>query len=474
MFLLFIATSLIHSLEIHAFSSKAPTSSPARYIKRSSLAPVALDGVSVENMPWESTIRIRAAVYQPPKTDDNPLPGEENNPLTILTEIASVLQMASRCEIDLVQFPEYFLNGGTFESVVSRKSAPFDRDSSTLNIVGNLCAELKVACILGYVEKEHKSEISPGKGDTMTLGCYNSLALFNADGSRAGNYRCVNPQDHSRSEDQEAPDNDSSLTTILKKGHPMIEIIPITLQLADRELLPSLQQSITLQDTEETPAKTISSKRKLKIGALCGGDLLAPEHSRHLTRTGAELLAVAGSVTNKNSRQQTGDKVLKCVLPTRSMENDIPLLFSNYVNDEANDDTVEEGPFLGQSVIVSNYGDELVRAPSSTHGDMPSSEGYFLPCEEARKGAALYAADLNVSVYNTSINNQLHSWNNRRDASVTEWDLAPTPTTTTTGNTKMDPTSALEKGKNPGNKHQAKGFGKEVVELLEQQKKTKR
>ena len=102
--------------------------------------------------------KIRAAVYQPPITIPKSLTATEENPLAILTKIAYVLRIASKCGVDIVQFPELFMNGGLSQNVISGKSAALDRESYALNIVGNLCAELNVACVMGYAERKHESE----------------------------------------------------------------------------------------------------------------------------------------------------------------------------------------------------------------------------------------------------------------------------------------------------------------------------
>jgi len=467
------------------------------------------------------TIRVRAAVYQPPlrilssknseKDPTTTTEEENNNPLAILTEITGVLGMASRCGIDLVQFPEFFLNGGgrqqerTRERLFRGKSAaallpPLDRDSSTLNVIGNICAELKVACIIGYAEKEHESErelpppepkeaeakeaigtdTAAGKKDdgdndndndkdnnNATI-CYNSLALFHADGSRAGNYRCVHPLP------QHAPNHNNgvdSTTIFLKKGHPLIEVIPITLRLPDR-----------------SPKASAAPPREVKVGVMCGNDVMVPEQARHLTRSGAQVLGVSGSAVRDDdcSGSILGDRVAKHVLPTRSMENGIPLLFSNYcgngdedANDNDSDDDDdndndngkneskysdnEEESLGGRSAILSHCGVELVRAPSRLYGDMPSADGYFLPCGEGTgggtEGAALYAADVDIPIAGS---NQIID-----ASSIEEWDLTPRvvgaelDSSTTTRMITKDDSNHKETA--------PKGFGREVVDMLEQQ-----
>ena len=195
------------------------------------------DGSSVQ-----ASMNIRAAVYQPPipnNNDEKTL--DDENPLTILTKITDVLQLASQCSIDIVQFPELFLNGGG-----KTPKPPMDRESYVLNIIGNLCADLNVACVVGYAEAMHESESST----TASSGCYNSLALFHADGSRAGNYRCVHPSS--------SCDSRKANTASFVKGHPLVETTPISLKLPEREepTIATVQDIIKVEQDKATTTTT--------------------------------------------------------------------------------------------------------------------------------------------------------------------------------------------------------------------------
>ena len=203
--------------------------------------------------------KIRAAVYQPPITIPEPLTATEENPLAILTKIADVLRIASKCGVDIVQFPELFMNGGLFQNVISgRSAAPLDRESYALNIVGNLCAELNVACVMGYAERKYESECESSKPsgskpsstknnkkkeaitDDVFDVCYSSLAVFHADGSRAGNCRCVHPFYQPIVNDTESSSDTTVPTKIaFEKGHPLVELISISVQLPVRPVVSS-------------------------------------------------------------------------------------------------------------------------------------------------------------------------------------------------------------------------------------------
>eukprot|EP00547_Thalassionema_nitzschioides_P011027 CAMPEP_0194256494 /NCGR_PEP_ID=MMETSP0158-20130606/36818_1 /TAXON_ID=33649 /ORGANISM="Thalassionema nitzschioides, Strain L26-B" /LENGTH=358 /DNA_ID=CAMNT_0038995195 /DNA_START=45 /DNA_END=1121 /DNA_ORIENTATION=+ len=274
---------------------------------------------------------IRAAVYQPPPQIIS------ENPLAILTQATEALNIASKHGVEILLFPELFL------------SDSWDRESRPLSIIGNVCSELNIACVIGYCEKRHKSEIKPGEDDQSNL-C-NSIAAFNADGTRAGNYRSTNIKSGQQ----------------FMAGHPFVEVMPIVLQ------LPS---------SSETP-------QELKVGMLLGNDILMPENCRYLARNGADLLLVAASMEDQN--------IVNHIVPTRAMENELPLMFSNYVGQAKEKEYNEYGKviteWIGSSGIISKSGRELVRAPCEEGGDMLSDEGYLLPCFVGE----LYAADIDIS-----------------------------------------------------------------------------
>eukprot|EP00535_Pseudo-nitzschia_heimii_P006133 CAMPEP_0197184958 /NCGR_PEP_ID=MMETSP1423-20130617/10949_1 /TAXON_ID=476441 /ORGANISM="Pseudo-nitzschia heimii, Strain UNC1101" /LENGTH=453 /DNA_ID=CAMNT_0042635911 /DNA_START=115 /DNA_END=1476 /DNA_ORIENTATION=+ len=390
--------------------------------------------------------KIRAAVYQPPITiRNNEKFSNEENPLTVMTKITDVLQLASRCSIDVVQFPELFLNGGLFWNVISGRSAPMDRESYALNIIENICADLNIACIVGYAEAKHESERSRSRSS----GCYSSLAIFHADGSRAGNYRCVHPLCD--------PSRETKADIAFEKGHPLVEITPISLKLPERDPAPTFPESTTVK--QDTAAKaTTRIPREIKLGVMCGGDIMVPEHARHLARLGATIFAVSGCLFDEERNHNANSRLAQHVVPTRCMENEVPLLFSNFVD---NDEHGNELSFIGQSTIVSSDGIELVRAPKSLNADMPSDKGYFLPCET---GGALYAADFDIGADNNR---------NRKgtvDTSINEWDIAPR--LNQVDNIKKGTAKSNRKGSKKGfqkeKRRKTKGFGKEVMKVLEQ------
>ena len=135
---------------------------------------------SKENANEAPMERIRAAVFQAPPQSTK----TSENPLEILTEVADSLRVASMHGVDIVLFPELYLTGGGPKRAI-------DRESYELNIVGNMCGELNVACIIGYAEEVHESELKNRDDPDGGKGAYNSIAAFHADGSRAANYRCV-------------------------------------------------------------------------------------------------------------------------------------------------------------------------------------------------------------------------------------------------------------------------------------------
>ena len=413
-------------------------------------------------------LRIRAAVYQPLlhlegedhsgiTTRSTTTTTTQNDPLTILTEVADVLRIAAQYRIDVVHFPELFLTpkyllcgNNTDPSDTSKDSSSsslsaMDRESAILNIVGNLCAELNIACIIGYAETASKdrggSNIADDNDATYNRNngdprLYSSMALFHADGTRAGNYRCVHPSSSSSSS---SSSQSSAIGRMFEKGHSWIEAIPISVRLS----------SSSLSSTGTTTPRTIM------MGVMCGEDILIPEHARYLSRAGAQLFAVSINPNNHNRKKNGSQqrRITQQVLPTRSMENQLPVLFSNYIltrGDDGHDDistgineeitaaetgvsssesccSIGEG---GSSVILSHDGTELVRGPESLQGDMPTDNGYFIPCNTKTTttndgGGSLYAADLIIPICNSNSNNSSSTINGRIDTNNDDWIITP-------------------------------------------------
>ena len=159
--------------------------------------------------------------------------------MAILTQVADSLRVASLHGIDVVIYPELFLTGG-HSSQKQYEQTALDREDTKFNIIGNICEELNVACIIGYAESIHKSELKTSfTDDDKRAYNYNSIMTFNADGSRAGNYRSISKHEDFRS------------------GHAFVESTPMLLQLPNR-------------DTSN------GEDREIKIGLMCGNDILSP------------------------------------------------------------------------------------------------------------------------------------------------------------------------------------------------------
>jgi predicted amidohydrolase len=398
--------------------------------------------------------KIRAAVYQPPAPVAPEISNTQaENPLEILTQVADALRVASIHGIDIVLFPEMYLNGGP-NRVLSGISAALDRESYELNIVGNLCGELNVACVVGYAELRHESEFKsskPKKGSDQDQddenGIYNSIAAFNADGSRAGNYRCVNSYTDSSTA---SGTKDPSSTMDFMKGHPFVEVMSTLMQLPTRqELSPPKDE---LSGGEEV--SSVQGTREVRVGMMCGDDLLIPEHCRHLARSGAQILLTAASFQHDRDY-----RVAKHIIPTRSMENEVPLLFANYVDQsslvpvhEAEEDKNNKlMTFIGSSAIISQDGSELVRAPEEEYGDMPSDNGYLLPCEVG----ALYAADIEINVESGVSQQGSARSQGAIQSSIEQWDLTPRIQMKADGD-----------GNDKRHKKESNGFGREVQKAL--------
>jgi len=308
------------------------------------------------------TERVRAAVFQAPVL-------HSKNPLEILTEVADSLHVASLHGVDVVVYPELYLSGPD-------GSKALDRESYELNIVGNMCGELNVACIIGYEEAVHESELTTTKNsidDDDDSQTYNSIAAFHADGSRAGNYRSVS-------------------ATKFRKGSPFVEFIPATLKLPNREA--------SEQSSEH--------EREIKVGMMCGNDIRKPEHSLHLVRCGAQVLFAPCSFKNNS----TDRRILKYVAATRAIENSVPLVIANRESATPTDDAKDGNDYIGSSAIISKDGEYLVCGPEEEGGDMPSDSGYLIPCIDG----AIYAADIDIATSSTSLVIQ---------QSIDQWDLNP-------------------------------------------------
>ena len=322
--------------------------------------------------------RIRTAVYQAPAQKALP-----DNTLAKLLQIADSLRVATNHGVDFVLFPELFVKGSNEEAL--------DRQCNELNVIANVCGELKVACAVGYAEKISEEELKSITSDTNQDYIYNSIAAFNADGSRAGNYRSISAH---------AP---------FQRGNAFVESIPVSIQLRTKK-----------DDLKE---------HDVKVGLMCGLDTLIPEHSRQLTRSGAKVLLVSGCFRSTDLENRR----VNCVLPTRAMENDVPVLFANPEGSDVSSNGRLE--FAGSSAIISNDGSYLACAPHKEGGDLPFDIGYFLPCEIG----GLHAADVGID-----------SKSPASDDTLNAWDLSP----------KMTPNKSCKGGKILSNDFRvATGFG---------------
>ena len=232
-----------------------------------------------------------------------------------------------------------------------------DRECYELSIIGNLCAELNVARAIGYAEKKHETEMDSStsmlaskvdnsvkstRTHTEETNVYNSVALFPADGTRAGNFRCTR----------------TSATDMNLNGHPFVEVMPVNLNLPSREGEYESRRS-----------------NQLKVGVAVGNEIFVPEHCRHLVRSGTQLLLASSAFhSHDDNNELTAHK--QFVLPTRAVENGVPILSADYVG------AAGEILFKGSSGIISSQGRPLVMSPEMEDGDtMPCDEGYLLPCE---------------------------------------------------------------------------------------------
>ncbi|GFH51513.1 hypothetical protein CTEN210_07989 [Chaetoceros tenuissimus] len=285
---------------------------------------------------------LRVGVFQAP------LPRRDNNPISVLKQVAESLRVASISQTDFVLFPELFLSG-------LKETKSFDRECYELNIIGNICEELNVACAIGYSEKKLNEEKTEMFGSPTTkkknpgVESFNSVAVFNADGTRAANFRCT------------------CASSDFLDAHPFVEVFPITLRLPSRK-----------NDERK--------ERNVKIGMAIGKEIWINEHLRHLKRSGAELLLSSCAFFQTDLDEEGPIFPLESgIHQVRAIENHIPVVYSNYVGSD------DEKQFSGLSAIVDQSGNFLVEAPESEDGDMRDC-GYLLPCEYG----TLLAADITL------------------------------------------------------------------------------
>ncbi|OEU06877.1 hypothetical protein FRACYDRAFT_252812 [Fragilariopsis cylindrus CCMP1102] len=404
------------------------------------------------------SIKIRAAVFQPPispktksvssssSSSSTTEEEEENNPLAILTKIADVLRVASMHKIDVVQFPELFINGviGVGQRGRGRGQSGLDNNNNNNNVglisnTASCTTPLDRECSTLNIKNKRQTTTKSTTDDDADITCYSSLAMFHADGSRAGNYRCVHPYHTANkaslpSSSSISDDTTATTTTttskkmmIFEKGHPLIEIMPISLQ------LPVRTTTARGQEQDKEMATSVTTRREVKIGAMCGGDILVPEHARHLARSGAEMFVVSGS-----------------------------FFYNNDDTDDANNDNNFSSSYDYNTNIAKHI--ELIRAPETQYGDMPASdEGYLLPCES---GGALYAADIDIVIdIDRSNNDEAANTRSTRSSqiSIEQWDLTPRiiQYSDTDDNTDDHDDPSMK----------TKGFGQEVKNVIRRNKK---
>jgi predicted amidohydrolase len=253
-----------------------------------------------------------------------------------LRRVTDALQRAANHNVELVIFPEGFL--------CDDDEAALDREASELNVIGQLAQAFEVACVVPFAEKRPAATLSKlsSSPSPIVSSSLSSVAIFHWDGSRAGTYTSI------------ASSN----------GNPFVESLPIRIRLKS------------------------CSQVGLTCGILTLEDLwTSPEHGRHVVRLGAQLLLV---VAGAERRRHNDERLLRHVLPTRAMENQVPILCANLEgpakttthplpqiiqqdddnNNDADDVTNNNkgkqcvsSSFVGLSGIISTDGEELIRAP---------------------------------------------------------------------------------------------------------------
>eukprot|EP00957_Ditylum_brightwellii_P148083 11274214-Ditylum_brightwellii.AAC.1 len=243
----------------------------------------------------------------------------KNEPMLALKRVAEVLREASAHNIHLVVFPEMFFSfasGG-----IGDYTSALEVTNYEIGIVGTLCAELGIACVLPYMEKARKTTIR--KDNTYAkkedekedekddeeetdsdFDYYSAAIAYNADGTKAGNVRAILPPSPPPPKKGEKPRN------ALSPGHPTIDMEPMTLTIHNSE-------TITTQD--------------ITVGIILGfNNIERPEQARHLARKGTDVL-IAPSLGGKSMEKiHEGLIVANHVIPTRAMENSAFMIYAAY------------------------------------------------------------------------------------------------------------------------------------------------
>mmetsp|Transcript_14083 Transcript_14083/g.19273 ORF Transcript_14083/g.19273 Transcript_14083/m.19273 type:complete len:608 (-) Transcript_14083:147-1970(-) len=342
----------------------------------------------------------------------------KNEPMLALKRVAEVLREAAAHNIDLVVFPEMFFSfasGG-----IGDHSSAVQSDRYELNIVGDLCAELGVACVLPYMERAFKEKTGEGSNDERDSinnsntnnedddtsdEFYSAVKIWSSDGKTAGNIRAIIPPSPPPQKGLLKPQ-----PKFLSSGHPSFDMEPITINL----------------DNPETP--------QIKCGIIIGfNDIERPEQARHLARKGVDLLIVP-SLGGKTQRHE-GLTVANHVIPTRAMENSVYVAYAAYEGDDEQYGEAESiygrnihastrSTYVGSSSVIAPDGSFLVKGPTCFGGKIPQTEGYVLSLGGDEVSAAgLYAADVSLK---DSIFVERKMMNNPcEDGSLDLWEMVP-------------------------------------------------
>jgi len=342
-----------------------------------------------------------------------------NSVLYNLKRATDAIRRASDHDVELIVFPELFLQGYDSSSNVQSAIA---REGYELNVVAQLCQQFQVACIMPYAEKPHESETE------AAATIFSSAALFHANGDRAGSYRKTTGEK----------------STLFSRGNPLVEALPMSLYLRCSSL---------------------------KVGMLMGQDLWSsPEQCRYLARSGTQILAVAASFGNNKESTTVAERVARNVVPARALENGLPIICANYESTTPSNNGQNE--FVGLSSITSADGESLILAPASDFlvdrdGDEeedPNNNGRviigvegssIIPCE----GGEMYVSTVEMDNADDS-NSQSFV-----DDSENMWTLSP--------KTKIDTSKGTSEEMKPTKSKKGFGIASPKVKLNKKPKRSK-
>eukprot|EP00873_Tetraselmis_striata_P003372 jgi/Tetstr1/423636/TSEL_014272.t1 len=269
---------------------------------------------------------------------------------------------APKAGAKLVVFPELFLCGYDCSAAQLAAGAALALDSDTLRAVARAAGEAGVAVALGYAERG--APVQPGAPDAL----YDAVALFDATGALAANYRKVLPPTgeppsccpHPSAAFVRSPflrENDGGrmhYTHIHAVSQPSRRLGKGDFVGGDPGQLAPVSVAVS------------GGGAPLRVGVALAYDLEFPEAARALAVQGAALLLAPGALATGALEVATPFRTL----PTRALENNAYLAFANLEGPAAGPPAQRVASFAGCSAILDPTGENVVRTGTLTGGQL--------------------------------------------------------------------------------------------------------